>query len=180
MRFLSSQARGVRRSALLTACAAGTLVFVGALRAADPPPAADTAASAAASAAHVPAGTAKPELLIDRARARPTPPGATVAAVYLRIHNAGTAEDRLLRLSTPVADRVQVHETQHEQSLVRMREVAFLDVPANASVEAAPGGLHIMLLGLTRPLQNGDRFPLTLVFAHSGTLVANVSVRTDP
>ena len=46
-----------------------------------------------------------------------------MAAVYLRIHNAGTAEDRLLRLSTPVADRVQVHETQHEQSMVRMREV---------------------------------------------------------
>ncbi len=184
MRFLSSQARWLRLPALLTTCAAGALVFVGVLRAADPPPGANEAASAVQSA-QVPAGQApavqaRPALLIDRARARPTPPGATVAAVYLRIHNAGTAEDRLLRLSTPVADRVQVHETQHEQSMVRMREVAFVDVPANASVEATPGGLHIMLLGLTRPLQNGDRFPLTLVFAHSGTLVANVSVRTDP
>lgn len=120
-----------------------------------------------------------PALLIEHARARPTPPGVNVAAVYLRIVNAGGA-DRLLRLSAPVAEQVQLHETRSEQGVMSMRQLPFLDIPANGSIDAAPGGLHIMLRGLKAPLRNGDRFTLTLVFGEAGTLTANVSVRADP
>ena len=123
--------------------------------------------------------TARPALLIEHARARPTPPGSTVAAVYLRIVNAGAA-DRLLRLSSPVAEQVKLHESSQRAGVMHMRQLPFLDVPAHGSVEAVPGAVHVMLTGLKAPLVNGDHFTLTLVFGVAGTLTTNVSVRADP
>ena len=120
-----------------------------------------------------------PSLLIEHARARPTPPGAHVAAVYLRIVNAGGA-DRLLRLSTPVAQQAQIHETRREQGMMSMRQLPFLDIPAHGTVDVAPGAVHIMLQGLKAPLRNGDHFTLTLVFGSAGTLTTEVNVRVDP
>lgn len=102
-----------------------------------------------------------------------------MAAVYLRIVNAGGA-DRLLRLSTPVAQQAQIHETRREQGMVSMRQLPFLEIPAHSSVEIAPGAVHIMLQGLKAPLRNGDHFTMTLVFGSAGTLATEVTVRVDP
>lgn len=137
------------------------------------------ACGAAAASPGASADAPPPSLLIEHARARPTPPGAHVAAIYLRIVNAGGA-DRLLRLSTPVAQKAQIHETRREQGMMSMRQLPFLDIPAHGSVDVAPGGVHIMLLGLKAPLRNGDHFPLTLVFGSAGTLTTEVNVRIDP
>lgn len=118
-------------------------------------------------------------LVIGRVWARPSPPGVSVAAVYLDIANQGAASDRLLRITTSVANTVQLHETSEEHGMMRMRQLPFIDVPAGGTVKAAPGALHIMLLGLKKPLLNGDTFPLTLVFANAGELNVQVRVRTD-
>lgn len=118
-------------------------------------------------------------LFIGHVWARPTPPGATVGAVYLDLNNQGTSPERLLRLSSPVAGAVQLHETRDEHGLMKMRQLPFIDVPAGGTVKAAPGALHIMLLGLKKPLLDGDTFALKLLFAAAGELTVQVRVRTD-
>ena len=118
-------------------------------------------------------------LIIGHVWARPSPPGVSVAAVYLDLRNQGSADDRLLRLATPVASAVQLHETHDNHGMMSMRPLPFVDVPAGVTVKAAPGALHIMLLGLKKPLLDGDTFVLTLVFANAGELTVQVRVRTD-
>jgi len=51
---------------------------------------------------------------------------------------------------------------------MRMRPLTALDIPAGHDVTLGPGGAHIMLLGLTQPLREGQSFPLTLSFEHAG------------
>ena len=57
-----------------------------------------------------------------------------------------------------------------------MREVSSIDIPAGRTVELKPGGLHIMLMGLTQPLKDGEMFPLTLTFANEGEVPVEVMV----
>ncbi len=60
---------------------------------------------------------------------------------------------------------------------MRMRAVPAIDVAAGATVKFAPGGLHIMLQELKRPLKKGDRVPLTLVFQRAGEVRVELAVQ---
>ena len=124
-----------------------------------------------------PAIAGKP--LVSAAWARATPPGATVAAVYLQIDNTSGRADRLLALSSPVATSSEVHRTSVEDGIARMREIFTLHVAAGEVVEFAPGGLHIMLSGLSKPLVAGQSFALKLVFELAGVQPVTVIVRED-
>jgi copper(I)-binding protein len=107
---------------------------------------------------------------------RPTPPAAGVGAVYFSITNLGGKADRLMAISTPIASRVEIHESRNVEGMVEMRAVAFIECPAGATVKSEPGGLHVMLLSLTRPLTGGLEFPLSLTFRDSGVLTVQVRV----
>lgn len=109
--------------------------------------------------------------------ARATPPGAKVAAGYLEIRNNGKEADRLLSASTPVAKRVEMHITQRDGEVVKMREVKSLDIPAGGTRKLEPGGTHLMLIELAQPLKQGERFRLRLRFERAGDLEADVEVR---
>lgn len=108
--------------------------------------------------------------------ARATPPGTTVGAMYLRI-DGGTSPDRLVGASTPRAERVEFHRVETTDGMVRMRQADAIDVPADAHVEFAPQGLHLMLVGLASPLRRGEVLPLTLQFERAGALVIEAQVR---
>jgi periplasmic copper chaperone A len=110
------------------------------------------------------------------AKARPTAPGGT-GVVYMIIMNHGTADDDLTGLSTPIADKAEMHHTVTENSVSRMDVVADLPVKANQAATFGPGGLHVMLTGLKQPLKLGDSFPLTLNFAKAGAVTVTVSVQ---
>ena len=116
-------------------------------------------------------------LKVESAWARATPPGASVAAVYLRIDNTGGPADRLLTLRSPIAASAEVHRTSVEDGMARMRMVSMLHVGANETVEFKPGGLHIMLFGLKQPLVAGQTFELELVFEVVGPRRITVTVR---
>ncbi|MCU0926285.1 MAG: copper chaperone PCu(A)C [Hydrogenophaga sp.] len=122
------------------------------------------------------------DLRIDHPYATPSRPGLTTGAVYFRhIRNTGQAADRLLSASTPVAAQVQIHRMQMQGDVVQMRAVPSLDIAAGATVPMKHGnteGHHLMLLGLKRPLQDGDRFPVTLVFEKAGVQEVKVWVQT--
>jgi len=105
----------------------------------------------------------------------PTPPVAAVGVVYLSISNSGPSADRLVAITSPVARKVEIHESRTVQGTIQMRAVASIECqPGVTKIE--PGGVHIMLLGLTAPLTAGTRFPLNLQFRDAGALTIEVLV----
>lgn len=117
-------------------------------------------------------------LVINRPWARATVTVQKVGAGYLTIRNEGAEADRLTGARATVAPTVELHTHEIDaEGVARMRQLEAIDLPAGASVELAPGGLHLMLIGLSGPLQEGQTFPLTLVFERAGEVVVEVAVR---
>jgi periplasmic copper chaperone A len=116
------------------------------------------------------------EIIVAQPWARPTPPVATVGAVYFTITNLGRKADQLVAITTPVAGKVQMHESRKVQGVVQMRAVASIDCLPGQTVKSEPGGLHVMLLDLTHPLAAGAQFPLLMRFRDAGTVTAMVRV----
>jgi copper(I)-binding protein len=131
------------------------------------------ALAAALAAAAASAG----ELSVTGAWSRSTPPGAKVGVVYFTLKNDTKKSDRLLKLSTPVAAGVEVHRTEVLDGIARMREVAVLHVDAGQTLEFGPGGLHVMLTGVRRPLAAGTTFELEMLFEVAGPRKVRVEVR---
>jgi periplasmic copper chaperone A len=109
--------------------------------------------------------------------ARATPPSAPAGGGFLKITNTGSAPDRLVSVSSPAADLVQVHEMKMDGSVMRMREVEKgLEIPAGGSVILAPGGYHLMMMGLKAPFKQGASVPVTLVFEKAGKIDVELAV----
>jgi copper(I)-binding protein len=109
--------------------------------------------------------------------ARATPPSAPAGGGFLTITNTGTTPDRLVSVRSPAADLVQIHEMKMDGSVMRMREVEKgLEIPAGKSVTLAPGGYHLMMMGLKAPLKQGTQVPVTLVFEKAGPLDVELNV----
>jgi copper(I)-binding protein len=98
-------------------------------------------------------------------------------AGFMALHNAGTQPDRLLSAASPAARVVELHTHIREGDVMRMRPVQDIPVPAGATVELRPGGLHIMLVGLAAPLRQGERVPLTLRFERAGEVQVELVVQ---
>lgn len=117
-------------------------------------------------------------LRVDQAWARATPAAAPVAAGYLVVVNDGDAPDRLLRVDSAIAQRIEMHATVHENGVMRMRAIeGGAVVPAHGRLEFAPGGNHLMLIGPTRPLVAGEHFEATLIFERAGARKVRFEVR---
>lgn len=116
-------------------------------------------------------------LKIDHPAARATMGSQSNGGAYLQIENTGNADDALLSASSPAATSVEIHNMTMEGDVMKMRSVDKLDIKAGSKVEMKPGsGYHLMLLGLKKPLKNGDKFPLTLTFKKAGKVKVSVSV----
>ena len=96
--------------------------------------------------------------------------------IYLEIRNHGGADDRLLAVSTPLAEKVELHRSTMEEGVHRMEAVGSIVVPAGGSVALAPGGLHVMLVGLKFMLMAEETIPVTLTFEHAGAITTGVAV----
>jgi len=96
------------------------------------------------------------------------------AAVYLQL--AG-GPDRLLGVASDVAGRAELHETIVEDGVAKMRPVAGVLVSPGARTRFAPGGMHIMLLDLKKPLKEGDVVRLALTFERAKVVTVNVPVQ---
>ncbi len=109
-------------------------------------------------------------------RARPTAPGGA-GVVYMIVINHAAADDDLTGLSSPIADKVEMHRTVTKDGVSNMESVADLPIKAGGNATFEPGGLHIMLTGLKQPLKVGDSFPLRLRFANAGTITVTIPVQ---
>lgn len=108
--------------------------------------------------------------------ARATPPGARAGGAFLTVENKGSTADRLIAASSPVAGVVEIHEMVMEGSVMKMRAIPGIEIKPGARVELKPGGYHVMLMDLKRPLQKGERFPLSLTFEKAGKIEISVAV----
>jgi periplasmic copper chaperone A len=118
-------------------------------------------------------------LAVTGAWSRSTPPGVTVGVAYFTLRNDSGKSDRLLKISSPVAAKVQVHRTEILDGIARMREVAVLHVDAGQTVKFEPNGMHLMLTGLKKPLVEGQSFELEMLFEVAGARKVRVAVRKD-
>ncbi|MGP0105012.1 copper chaperone PCu(A)C [Rhodoblastus sp.] len=114
---------------------------------------------------------------IEQPWARATPAGATAGAVYMTIDNLADAEDRLTGVSSDAAARTEIHEMKMADGIMKMRAVADgLAVPAHGAAALKPGGYHVMLIGLKKPLTAGEKVVLTLDFAKAGKVEVSAQV----
>ena len=95
---------------------------------------------------------------------REAPAGRAVTGMFLTLQNAGATARTLVSGRASVGDTLELHEMKRENGMMRMAPVTGIAIPAGASVELRPGGLHLMLFGLKKPLVAGDtvRVQLTL------------------
>lgn len=114
-------------------------------------------------------------LAVLHSYARPTAPSQPTGAGYLSVVNTG-ADDRLVSASAPVAQSVQLHSMRMEGDVMRMREVAAIELPAGQTVELKPGGWHLMFIGLKTSLAAGQSFPVKLKFEKAGTVTVEMKV----
>lgn len=110
------------------------------------------------------------------AYARATTPGARTGAVYLTM-TAQDRPDRLLSVTTPVAEKAELHEIMQREGMSHMHPVDAVAVAPGKPATLAPGGTHIMLMGLRQGLAEGGSFPLTLHFEKAGDVALTVLVR---
>ena len=118
------------------------------------------------------------DLLLSHAWARATPGGAKVGGAFLTIKNAGKIPDKLVGGSSPLGEKVEVHETATKAGVATMRPVSGgLPIPAGRTVTLEPGGYHIMIMGLNAPLKAGDHVPMTLQFEKAGKVEITLDVQ---
>lgn len=115
-------------------------------------------------------------IVIDKAVARATVGKMPNGAAFLQIENKG-ADDVLLSGSSPAAGKVEIHTMSMDGNVMKMRALEQLELKAGQKIDMKPGnGVHIMLIGLKKPLAVGDKFPLTLNFRKAGKVEASVEV----
>lgn len=119
------------------------------------------------------------ELEIRQAYATPTRPDQPNAAAFVEIHNRGKTADRLVALSVSgdIAERAELHTMKHDKGVMMMREVTGFDIAAGGRLTLAPGGDHLMLIGIKRPLKEGEEFPAVLTFQNAKEVKVTLKVR---
>jgi periplasmic copper chaperone A len=123
--------------------------------------------------------TGTPSIAVQQPWARATPAGATTGAVYMTLDNKTGSADRLIGASSDAADKLQIHEMKFVNGVMQMRQLDNgLPIPAGGSVvlEPSSSSYHVMLIGLKKPLAQGETFPLTMTFQKAGNISVTVPV----
>ncbi len=120
---------------------------------------------------------AKPKIEIADAWVKEVPPVSRVSVLFMKITNRGSTDDKLIGVKTDIAEHAEIHKMVMEGDIMKMRKIDQLTVPARGEVVLEPGGIHIMLIGLKKIPQKGDRVKVELIFERSGKTTIEVPVR---
>ena len=108
-------------------------------------------------------------IIVQDAWIRGVPPSAATTAAFMTIHNSGPDDAVLKSAECEIAETVQIHTMEQVGEMMKMKEVSELLIPANGQASLAPKGYHIMLIGLTRTINEGETIPLSLTFIDGAT-----------
>lgn len=104
------------------------------------------------------------------------PPVAKNNAAFVTVKN-GARKDVLLSVASPAAEAAEFHQMSMAGGLMRMQQLPLIHLAAHAELKFAPGGRHIMLINMKKPLKTGDRVPLILTFRKAGKITVQAEVR---
>jgi copper(I)-binding protein len=113
---------------------------------------------------------------VEGAWVRAPAPTMDTTGAYLTIRNEGPA-DALVGVRAEAATAAELHEMTHEGEVMRMKRVDRIPVAGGGETLLQPGGLHVMLIGLKRPLEAGEEVHLTLTFEKAGEVQVAAEVR---
>lgn len=111
---------------------------------------------------------------------RPTAPGATSTAFYATIRARAGVDDQLIGAASNICNKAELHVTDMTDGVMSMSpaETNELTVTPQQELVLEPGGLHIMCMGLTEPIEDGDRVELSVEFEIGGTVTAEAIVES--
>lgn len=105
------------------------------------------------------------------------PASAPTAAGYMRITNTGSAPDRLIGVESGLAAMAMMHESRTDAAgIATMAHLEAVEIAPGETVVFAPGGKHVMFMGLHAPLTDSTMEPGTLIFEHAGRVAVEFSV----
>ncbi len=118
------------------------------------------------------------DIMVVKPQAFATREGQPNAAAFVEIHNHGKSADRLKAVKFPasVVGRGELHSMSHQDGKMVMREMKDVELPAGGTIKMAPGGDHLMLIGLKRALKAGETIDATLVFEKAGEVKVSIPV----
>ncbi|UVC10106.1 copper chaperone PCu(A)C [Rhizobium sp. TH2] len=106
-------------------------------------------------------------------------PGAKTGGGFMTITNHGTEPDRLIKISSDVADLIQVHEMKVDNGMMTMGEVpGGLEIAPGATVELTPGAIHVMFMSVKQPFKEGEKIKAVLTFEKAGDV--EVEFKVEP
>lgn len=117
------------------------------------------------------------DVFIENPWSRPPPPVAVTGAAYFALSIRGNGNDKLIKVDSPIAERVEMHQHSMQNGVMSMRRVPDVEIVSQRPTVFEPGGLHIMLIGLREHLPPGATFPLTLTFEKAGSVTVIVDVQ---
>lgn len=117
------------------------------------------------------------DIMIKDPYMRSSTPNAKVGAAFMGLMNHSDQDDRLIGARTDIAKKVELHTHIEEDGVMKMREIeGGIMLPAGGMAMLQRGGDHIMMMGLTRGLEQGEVIPVTLVFENAGEITIDVPV----
>ena len=120
------------------------------------------------------------EIVIDHPYSRPTVPQQSTGAAYFALNNQGKSDDKLIGVTSKVAQSTEIHSMELVGDIMKMRSVDSIALSPGGTVKMKPGGgYHVMLIGLKQPLKAGDKFPLELTFEKNGKIGVMVFVEDE-
>jgi copper(I)-binding protein len=114
------------------------------------------------------------QISVAGAWVRGTVPGQTSSGAFMELKSAGDAV--LVGADSPVAGTAEIHQMKMDGNVMRMRAVLRIELPAGKTVELKPGGYHVMLTQLKRPLKAGETVPIRLRVESRGKAASTVEV----
>lgn len=121
--------------------------------------------------------TAADSVTVENPFVRAVPPGQPNSAAFMTLVNASDTEHSVKSAASPVAATVELHTHTNNNGVMEMRQVPQIDVPAKGRTELKPGGLHIMLIGLTQDLKAGEKAAITLTFEDGSTTTVDAPIQ---
>jgi len=108
---------------------------------------------------------------------RAVAPGQTVSAAFLQLENKSAETRTIINAVSPISKVVELHSHVHENGMMKMRRIDSIEIPAHGKTALKPGGLHIMLIGLHKPLKLDQKVSITLEFKNGKSQTIEAPVR---
>jgi len=117
------------------------------------------------------------EVTVKDAWVRGTVPSQTTTGAFMTITSSEDA--KLVGASTPIAKMTEIHQSTMKDGVAHMHEAQSVALPAGKPVELKPGGYHLMIMGVTKPVAKGEKIPFQLTIEDRSGKKTKVDVKAE-